>query len=51
MCPIPGNQDVIEYENWFVHPTSNMMLPTTDIKDDHFGYALIDRSQIKGIIK
>lgn len=37
-----------DYVGAFVHPSSNLILPPSEVGSPHFGYAIVDMSFIKG---
>lgn len=45
-----GDDSVIVYEHFFVHPDSGYMLPVKDFKSSSFGYAIIPTGIIQGKI-
>lgn len=45
-----GDDTVIIYEYFFIHPESNQNLPDKDMTSEHFGYALIPQSIIYGFL-
>jgi hypothetical protein len=48
-CPIPGLADVY-YSDWFVHPNSGELKPPTNLQNPHYGYRLINDSDIRCVI-
>lgn len=45
-----GDDSVIYYEYFFIHPDSNQNLPEKNMESEHFGYALIPQSIIYGFL-
>jgi hypothetical protein len=46
-----GDDSVIIYEHFFVHPDSGSVLPVQDFTNENFGYAIIPTSIIQGFLK
>lgn len=46
-----GDDSVIIYEHFFVHPDSGIILPTQDFESEDFGYAIIPTSIVQGFLK
>lgn len=45
-----GDDTVILYDYFFMHPDSNQLLPEKDVTSEHFGYAIIPSSIIQGFL-
>jgi hypothetical protein len=45
-----GDDTVILYDYFFMHPDSNALLPAKDFTSEHFGYAIIPSSIIQGYL-
>ncbi len=46
-----GDDSVIIYEHFFVHPNSGNILPVQDFESEDFGYAIIPTSIVQGFLK
>lgn len=45
-----GDDSAIIYENFFVHPDSGFILPTSSFDSVHFGYAIISSGIVQGFL-
>lgn len=45
-----GDDSVIIYENFFVHPDSGFILPVQDLQSPDFGYAIIPTNIVQGFL-